>query len=61
MKHVKVVCHFIRDMVTRKELHAQFICSDIPTKPLMPACFLYYRSKLNMSSFPTLLLLVGVY
>jgi len=57
-KHVEVDYHFVRDRVAKKEIEVRFISSrdqlvDVLTKPLPPASFTYFRSKLHVESSPS--------
>jgi hypothetical protein len=56
-KHVEIDFHFFRDMVSKKTLRIQFICSkdqlaDVFTKPLSSAQFAFLRTNLNVLPIP---------
>jgi histone deacetylase 1/2 len=57
-KHVEVDYHFVRDRVTKKEIHIRFIPSkdqlaDVLTKPLASSAFTSLRSKLHVDNPPS--------
>lgn len=52
-KHIEVDCHFIRDLLMKKQIVTTFVCSDdwlddIFTKPLARASFEQLSFKLGM-------------
>lgn len=54
-KHIEIDYHFVRELVSTKQLTIQFISSkdnlaDIMTKPLLPKQFMNNRDKLNVCS-----------
>jgi hypothetical protein len=54
---VEIDFHFVRDMVAKKTLNVQFICSkdqlaDLLTKPISSSRFAQLRTKLNVLPIP---------
>jgi hypothetical protein len=52
-KHIEIKYHYIRDMVQRKAVHVQYLCThklvaDVFTKPLAKMKFEYFRERLGL-------------
>jgi hypothetical protein len=53
LKHIEIKYHYIRDMVERKEVHVQYLCTheqvvDVFTKSLARTKFRYFHERLGL-------------